>query len=627
MLLCLSLLLLGCEARGALTLDLSRVPTARFIELDIFTAATAGEEEQLCQGLAAGTIDHDDPRLQRERRLTFHVDETAPRIGRLPAGRNLFSVLVRALEPRCAAVGTACEIHQLAEGDSVDVALEVAPLPGAWVCPPELACDDGACRACVENSDCDDADGCSVDRCQAGQCQHELIDDCISCTSAENCVDDDPCTEDRCLDGVCSNVTDPEIDTDEDGFVAAQCGGDDCDDENGAVNPAAARRCGFALDHDCDGTIDDQQGCGSCEPTEGLTVTDLGTLPTDASQGFFVVGSHNADDPRTLYALAPTALTIATVAGDGSFDLIATVTHGANDPLPPLLFGEHLILVEHAPPYRAFLFSREALHNGEVGEPVVVEEPRWGRPSVAMVVGGRLAISTRPASLWLVELDQLPVLVAPESAAMSGSSYWGDCTAMVRVGQQLVGLEPLIDQSLLSLVSLESSGALRPLRQYFLDASQPFEVSGLPRDDGTSDIAVSNRERGALFIDHEALQLDPTAWTGELQDEFGELRLPDASCRDTNSCDHVTRMAPIGTTGVALLSRDDPTPSEATLRLTIATRDGELRTLHSNDVSLPQTFPGAGETLVVSGDFIFVASTPRGSAAGVRLFRLSCSGG
>ena len=58
-------------------------------------------------------------------------------------------------------------------------------------------------------------------------------------------------------------------DADGDGYISLQCGGDDCDDEDGAVYPGAEERCN-GLDEDCDGRVpeeeidQDGQGQSSC---------------------------------------------------------------------------------------------------------------------------------------------------------------------------------------------------------------------------------------------------------------------------------------------------------------------------------------------------------------------------
>lgn len=59
----------------------------------------------------------------------------------------------------------------------------------------------------------------------------------------------------------------PECDLDGDGVRGAQCGGDDCDEDNAAVHPGATERCNLA-DEDCDDVVDeecDDDGDGFCD--------------------------------------------------------------------------------------------------------------------------------------------------------------------------------------------------------------------------------------------------------------------------------------------------------------------------------------------------------------------------
>ena len=57
-----------------------------------------------------------------------------------------------------------------------------------------------------------------------------------------------------------------DVDLDEDGYFAASCGGDDCNDNDAAINPGALEVCGDNIDNNCDGAIDEDCGGGSCLP-------------------------------------------------------------------------------------------------------------------------------------------------------------------------------------------------------------------------------------------------------------------------------------------------------------------------------------------------------------------------
>ena len=58
-------------------------------------------------------------------------------------------------------------------------------------------------------------------------------------------------------------------DADRDGFLSGACGGNDCDDNDSLVNPAAIENCYDSKDNDCDGEVN--EGCGG---DDDIDVTD-----------------------------------------------------------------------------------------------------------------------------------------------------------------------------------------------------------------------------------------------------------------------------------------------------------------------------------------------------------------
>lgn len=132
-------------------------------------------------------------------------------------------------------------------------------------------------------------------------CEVEVIDPCLetgtNCdTDVANCgglgndvTDLDNVAEAGCMDGVptiesCDfgwanadgdpyNGCELDIDADGDGFIDQLFGGDDCNDSDSAINPAALE-IQDAKDNDCDGIID-----------EGLAVTSVSLSPSTAGVG------------------------------------------------------------------------------------------------------------------------------------------------------------------------------------------------------------------------------------------------------------------------------------------------------------------------------------------------------
>lgn len=57
-------------------------------------------------------------------------------------------------------------------------------------------------------------------------------------------------------------------DVDEDGFIAVECGGDDCNDDEFFINPGVAEVCGNGIDDNCNLAVDDEDPeCAICLPS------------------------------------------------------------------------------------------------------------------------------------------------------------------------------------------------------------------------------------------------------------------------------------------------------------------------------------------------------------------------
>jgi hypothetical protein len=155
---------------------------------------------------------------------------------------------------------------------------------GACVSSPPPVCNDGI--ACTEDR-CDPRVGC-VAIPDNGRCDDGVfcngVEQCS--TAARGCVgsmpilceDGNPCTTERCDERTRSCLVTGRGDNDNDGFISVRCGGNDCDDTNGTVNPGRPEgvpgTCLDGLDNNCDGLPDCRDSrcamtaeCAACMPT------------------------------------------------------------------------------------------------------------------------------------------------------------------------------------------------------------------------------------------------------------------------------------------------------------------------------------------------------------------------
>ncbi len=102
-------------------------------------------------------------------------------------------------------------------------------------------------------------DGATVDT--AISCADQACDDGRYCNGTERCqagacvAGTPPCLAGMVCDEAEDGCTDVCVDEDGDGFRAASCGGDDCDDSDAGVSPAAVEACDSeGVDEDCDPT-------------------------------------------------------------------------------------------------------------------------------------------------------------------------------------------------------------------------------------------------------------------------------------------------------------------------------------------------------------------------------------
>lgn len=147
-----------------------------------------------------------------------------PRQRRPPWSSPPFRSSTRVRGARCQVVAEGCRELAFADGLVQRFALDLARPEADRGCPPPCTCPDG-------------------DR---GRC---LLGDCASDAA---CADEDLTTPGLCVEVRCSKVVDAEGDG-----AAAPLG---CDDRRAGVGSGEPARCGEAVDHDCDGAVDEVDG-------------------------------------------------------------------------------------------------------------------------------------------------------------------------------------------------------------------------------------------------------------------------------------------------------------------------------------------------------------------------------
>lgn len=213
-----------------------------------------------CGGLLVDTDTLEFPDAVAQ--IEFERETPAP-LGHLAEGRYL--MLVRGWSLDCR-LTQGCREFEVAKGIEEEVSVELTEfLSTAPACPESHQCSEARCIFCAE------------------------------CCFDWECNDNDIETTDVCVEGSCA-VHD---DHDEDGVPQPM----DCDDRNEEVRPGAIPDCGHALDLDCDGMIDDLEGCTSPLCWLGQAVetdrrTDLRARAV-VSFGAFVVAAIDDDERGT----------------------------------------------------------------------------------------------------------------------------------------------------------------------------------------------------------------------------------------------------------------------------------------------------------------------------------------
>jgi hypothetical protein len=234
-------LLAGCQPDGRrlVVVELGESVADQIISVEVFVLRVVGgvsidsgvdaasdadgdqrRRPETCRELLSLSDELDFPEAEAQVALTA---EERAQLGLIGDGRVL--VLARGRDADCR-LYQSCREVEISPGDQSEVRIELnEPFVPATTCPSAHRCEAGRCRPC--NGCCDDVE----------------------------CSDTFPSTTDVCQEGRCQVAHD----LDGDGFPAPE----DCDDRLREVHPGAFTACGYDLDHDCDGQIDDLDGCNA----------------------------------------------------------------------------------------------------------------------------------------------------------------------------------------------------------------------------------------------------------------------------------------------------------------------------------------------------------------------------
>ena len=114
-----------------------------------------------------------------------------------------------------------------------------------------------------------------------------------------------------CGDGIdndCDGLVD-DVDADGDGHPGEDCGGDDCDDGDAAINPDEPEICDDEIDNDCDGDIDfEDVECNEPDDGDDDDDDDTGDLTGGCECENNLAPGAQATPALALLALATAAL-------------------------------------------------------------------------------------------------------------------------------------------------------------------------------------------------------------------------------------------------------------------------------------------------------------------------------
>lgn len=138
-----------------------------------------------------------------------------------------------------------------------------------------------------------DADTYATEGGNCGQIDCDDQDAAVNPAAVESCGD----ASDNDCDGLVDEGCDAACpDADGDGFLDAVCGGDDCDDNNAAINPGAEEVCGNGVDNNCNGVSDET--CSTCP--DGTLLSISGIVYNRADGTLKVQGNANIKTTITI---------------------------------------------------------------------------------------------------------------------------------------------------------------------------------------------------------------------------------------------------------------------------------------------------------------------------------------
>jgi hypothetical protein len=293
-----------------------------------------------------------------------------------PFGDGRVLVLVRVRDEDCR-LAQACREVDLGGRDENDVLVEIS----------DFLAEDVTCPLRY--------------RCAAGRC-----DPCGGCCDDVECNDHTPGTTDVCVRGSC----DVAVDLDRDGVPAPA----DCDDRVREAYPGAFPACGYSLDHDCDGVVDETDGCGAPQCWLG-TAQVLETYPELQAQSLAQFGGLVV---AALYEASGIVLWLGSLDGGGLSEVGRVAIEGTEGGLRP----QDLVVYRD----KAYLLTSSAqrveiVDLSSPGAPAHVGSVELDRTRLSQ------SLTVAPPLLWIARLGGFDALDLSQVAPDLG---WPDVAAV-----------------------------------------------------------------------------------------------------------------------------------------------------------------------------------------------------